>query len=93
MARTRKNENTHDEAAQTSRNGAAAEQHARDHRGGGLFRLLLLLIVAGVLALIFNEGLRSKVLDMLFGAEEEFDYSSTTMPATDAPSAVGASPA
>ena len=27
---------------------------------------------------------------MLFGAEEEFDYSSTTMPAQEAPSSVGA---
>ena len=32
-------------------------------------------------ALALSEGLRSKVLDMLFGAEEEFDYSSTTAPA------------
>jgi hypothetical protein len=31
------------------------------------------------------------VLDLLFGAEEEFDYSSTTMPAQEAPSSVGAS--
>ena len=38
-----------------------------------------------VLALALSEGLRSKVLDLLFGAEEEFDYSSTTMPAEPAP--------
>ena len=28
-----------------------------------------------------SEGLRNKVLDALFGAEEEFDYSSNTSPA------------
>jgi hypothetical protein len=32
-----------------------------------------------------NEGLRSKVLDALFGSEEEFDYTSTTTPPTPAP--------
>jgi hypothetical protein len=43
-------------------------------------RLLILAIGAG-LALALSEGLRKKVLDALFGAEEEFDYSSTTTPA------------
>jgi hypothetical protein len=60
-------------------------------RRGGAGRSLLLVLVAGTLALALSEGLRSKVLDMLFGSEEEFDYSSTTMPAQDAPSSVGAS--
>lgn len=60
---------------------------------GGLGRTLLLALVAGVLAVALSEGLRSKVLDLLFGAEEEFDYSSTTMPAQEAPSSVGASAA
>jgi hypothetical protein len=62
-------------------------------RKGGLGRALLLLSVGGVLAVALSEGLRSKVLDLLFGAEEEFDYSSTTMPAQEAPSSVGASAA
>jgi hypothetical protein len=57
-------------------------------RRGGLGRSLLLFTVGGVLALALSEGLRSKVLDLLFGAEEEFDYSSTTAPATPAPAAV-----
>ena len=35
-------------------------------------KLLLLLIVGGALAA--SEDLRSKVLDALFGAEEEFQY-------------------
>jgi hypothetical protein len=66
-------------------------QRRQRKRRGGIGRTLLLAIVAGVLALALSEGLRSKVLDMLFGAEEEFDYSSTTIPAQEAPSSVGAS--
>ena len=31
-------------------------------------------------ALALSEGLRKKVLDALFGAEEEFEYTSTTSP-------------
>ncbi len=70
---------------------ALKEPPRRRRRRGGLGRTLLLALVAGVLALALSESLRSKVLDLLFGAEEEFDYSSTTMPAQEAPSSVGAS--
>jgi hypothetical protein len=49
----------------------------RKRRGG---RTLVLLLVGGALALALSEGLRKKVLDALFGAEEEFDYTSTTTP-------------
>jgi hypothetical protein len=70
---------------------ALKEPPKRKRRKGGPGRALLLALVAGVLALALSESLRSKVLDMLFGAEEEFDYSSTTMPAQEAPSSVGAS--
>jgi len=59
--------------------------------GGGFGRSLVLLAVGAVLAVAFSEGLRSKVLDLLFGAEEEFDYSSTTTPATPAPAPVAGS--
>jgi hypothetical protein len=72
---------------------ALKEPPKRKRRRGGLGRTLLLALVAGVLAVALSEGLRSKVLDLLFGAEEEFDYSSTTMPAQEAPSSVGASAA
>lgn len=43
-----------------------------------LRKLLLLGIVAGVVALILSEDARKTVLDALFGAEEEFEYTSTT---------------
>jgi hypothetical protein len=61
----------------------------KPRRKGGLGRTLVLLIVGAALALALSESLRSKVLDLLFGAEEEFDYSSTTMPAQDAPATAG----
>jgi hypothetical protein len=48
-------------------------------------RKLLLLIVGAGVALAVSEGLRNKVLDLLFGAEEEFDYTSTTAPAAPPP--------
>jgi hypothetical protein len=47
-------------------------------RKGGIGRLLLLAIVGGVVALAVSEGARKAVLDALFGAEEEFEYTSTT---------------
>lgn len=49
-----------------------------DHHWG---RLLLIAVAGGVLALVLSEGLRKSVLDKLFGAEEEFEYSSNTPPA------------
>jgi hypothetical protein len=44
-------------------------------------RTLLVVVVGAGLALALSEGLRKKVLDALFGAEEEFEYTSTTTPA------------
>jgi len=62
-------------------------------RKGGIGRALLLLIVGAVLAVALSEDVRSKALDLLFGSEEEFNYSSTTMPVAAAPSEAGASAA
>jgi hypothetical protein len=64
------------------------EPVSRHRRRRRLGRMVLLALVGGALALALSEGLRSKVLDMMFGAEEEFDYSSTTAPATPAPAPV-----
>jgi hypothetical protein len=63
----------------------------RRRRGRGLGRSLLALAFGSVLALALSESLRSKLLDVLFGAEEEFDYSPTTAPETPAPAAVAGS--
>ena len=49
----------------------------RRHRGR---RLLLLALVGAAAVLIVNEGARKALLDKVFGAEEEFEYTSTTSP-------------
>jgi len=66
------------DAGQALREGPMQQKRRR----GGIGRLLLLAIVGGALAIAFSEGLRNKALDALFGAEEEFDYTSTTAPAS-----------
>lgn len=43
----------------------------------GIGRALLVLVVGATIALVVSEELRTKVLDALFGKEEEFDYGST----------------
>ena len=43
-----------------------------------LGRLILFAIVAGVVALVVSEDARKTVLDALFGAEEEFEYTSAS---------------
>jgi hypothetical protein len=79
------------EAADALRNASSSlREQPKRQRKGGIGRSLLLLAVAGVLAIALSEGLRSKVLDLLFGAEEEFDYSSTTAPAEPAPASAPA---
>ncbi len=78
------------EAAKALREASATlteKPKSKRQRKGGAGRTLTLLLLGGVLALVLSEGLRSKVLDLLFGAEEEFDYSSTTEPAQPAPAA------
>ena len=65
--------------------GTALREGPKKKKKRRLGRVLLLAVVGGALALALSEGLRSKVLDLLFGAEEEFDYSSTTAPPTPAP--------
>jgi hypothetical protein len=51
----------------------------RKRRRGGL---LMLLLVGGIAAIALSEDLRKKVLDTLFGAEEKFEYTSTTTPSS-----------
>jgi hypothetical protein len=48
-------------------------------------KLLLIGIVGAVLAIALNEDLRKAVLDRLFGAEEEFEYTSQTTAAAPEP--------
>jgi hypothetical protein len=69
--------------------GSLREPAKRPRRRRGLGRSVMVLLVGAALAVALSEGLRTKVLDVLFGAEEEFDYSSSTTPATPAPVAGG----
>lgn len=63
---------------------ALKEPERKQRSGRGIGRLFLVALVAAVLALVLSEGLRKAVLDKLFGAEEEFEYTSTTAPSTPA---------
>jgi hypothetical protein len=54
-------------------------------------RLLLVALVGTGLALALSEGLRKKVLDTLFGAEEEFEYTASTTPEPPAAASSSAS--
>ena len=67
----------------------ALKDGPKRRRRGGLGRKLFVLAVGAGLALALSEGLRKKALDALFGAEEEFDYTSTTTP-SPAPETSGA---
>jgi hypothetical protein len=58
-----------------------APKAAKGKKKGGIGKLLLISIIGGAIALAVSEGLRNKLLDALFGAEEEFDYTSNTAPA------------
>ena len=65
---------------------ALREPEKRPSSGGHPFlKLLVIAFIGAVLAIALSEDLRKAVLDQLFGAEEEFEYTSTTSP--PAPSA------
>ena len=69
------------EAATSLREAADSLRSAKKQKKRG--RGLLFLIVGVGLAFALSEGLRKKALDTLFGAEEEFEYTSPTTPATN----------
>ena len=54
-------------------------------------RLILLALVGAGAALALSEGLRKKLLDAMFGAEEEFEYTATTTPETSSSSSSSSS--
>jgi hypothetical protein len=71
------------------KNAAEALREASDairenERSRRWTKLLFVAIVGAVLALALSEDLRKSVLDRLFGAEEEFEYTSTTVPTAEA---------
>jgi hypothetical protein len=59
---------------------ALREPEKMPKSGHPFLKLLVIAFVGAVLALALSEDLRKAVLDQLFGAEEEFEYTSTTAP-------------
>ena len=73
-------------AAESFKDASVALHEApKRKRKGGLGKLLVLAVVGGGVALGVSESLRKKLLDALFGAEEEFEYTSTTASVTPPP--------
>jgi uncharacterized protein (UPF0147 family) len=70
------------QAAESMRE-ASDQLRGKRRRKFRLGRLLVLALIGFGLALILSEDLRKAVLDRLFGAEEEFEYTSTTSPAPE----------
>jgi hypothetical protein len=65
-------------AAESLRQASEQLRAPKKRKKSRLGRLILLALIGAGLALIFSEDARKSVLDALFGAEEEFEYTSTT---------------
>ena len=65
-------------AAAESIREASERLRAPKKKKSRLGRIILLALVGAALALAFSEDARKTVLDALFGAEEEFEYTSAT---------------
>jgi hypothetical protein len=72
--------------AATSLKQATDSLRGRKKRKRRKGRLLLVGLVGAAAALALSEGLRKKVLDALFGAEEEFEYTASTTPESNSSS-------
>ena len=69
------------QAAEALRDASTQLRHGKKRkRRGGIGKLLLLAIVGAGVAIAVSEDIRNKVLDALFGKEEEFDFTSTPAP-------------
>lgn len=72
------------DAAQSLREASDRLRGRTEHKRSFGKVLFVGLVAAGV-ALVVSDDLRKAVLDRLFGAEEEFEYTSTTAPTNGAP--------
>ena len=64
-------------AAESLREASERLREPKKHKSH-LGRFVLFALVAAAIALVLSEDARKTVLDTLFGAEEEFEYTSTT---------------
>ena len=81
-----------DKVRRSIKKASDAALEARDRviappRKSHIVRNLLILSAGAALAVVVSVGLRDKILDLVFGAEEEFDYVPTTAPPTSAATA------
>ena len=65
-------------AAESLRDASEQLRAPKRRKKSRLGRLILFALVAAAIALVLSEDARKTVLDALFGAEEEFEYTSTT---------------
>lgn len=65
-------------AAESLREASERLKAPKKRKKSRLGRLVLFALVGGAIALVLSEDARKSVLDALFGAEEEFEYTSTT---------------
>lgn len=65
-------------AAESLRDASEQLRAPKKRKKSRLGRLILLGLVGAAIALVLSEDARKTVLDALFGAEEEFEYTSTT---------------
>jgi hypothetical protein len=66
------------EAAESLRDATEQLRAPKKKKKHRLRRLVLLGVVGAVVAIVLSEDARKTVLDALFGAEEEFEYTSNT---------------
>jgi hypothetical protein len=78
LAEDRKLQRDLREAADSLKQAAQRFQGRKKRRRRPLRKMLLLGIIGFGVAMILSEDLRNTVLDRIFGAEEEFEYTSTT---------------
>ena len=78
-------------AAESLRDASDQLRGKRSGGGFGLGKAILIAVIGAALILILSEDARRVVLDKLFGAEEEFEYTSTTTPAPESESVTSSS--
>jgi hypothetical protein len=61
----------------------ASDQLRGKRRKSRLGRIILIALIGAIIAVLLSEDIRKALLDRLFGAEEEFEYASTTTPAPE----------
>ncbi|MBI2692148.1 MAG: hypothetical protein HYX29_09435 [Solirubrobacterales bacterium] len=76
-------------AAETLKTTSEGIQAAGKKKRHPLRKILAVAVIGGIVAIVVSDDARKAVLDTLFGAEEEFEYTSTT--SAPASSANGAS--